>query len=202
MFLCLNLSAQNMKNSNSEKSLIEMGSFINFNKFKTKQIVGVYGGYWYRYPIDETKTRLELGTNFGYSKSFYEFNYGKDGVLYPIRSEEFIWNFGARLIKGYSLKNNTIEWVSELNFHALFFDEGDIPKDESQKEQRDDNTIYVDTHSANFSSLKIGQGIRFWRNNVGIGVGVSYLPYRLWYKHTVPEGFNSFSVETSLVFKF
>lgn len=191
-----------MKNNNSEKSLIEMGSFINFNKFKTKQNVGVYGGYWYRYPIDKTKTRLELGINFGYSKSFYEFNYGKDGVLYPIRSEEFIWNFGARMIKGYSLKNNTIEWVSELNFHALFFDEGDIPKDESQKEQRDDNIIYVDTHSASFSSLKIGQGIRFWRNNVGIGVGTSYLPYRLWYKHTVPEGFNSFSVETSLVFKF
>lgn len=202
MFLCLNLSAQNVELKNSEKSLIEVGTFLNFNKFKTNQSVGFYGGYWYRFPVDETQTRLEFGTNVGYSKSFYQFNYGKDGFLYPIRSEEFIWNFGARMIKEYPLKNNKIEWVSELSLHTLFFNDGDIPKDESQKPSENDNTIYVDIPTAGFSSLKVGQGLRFWKNNVGIGVQASYLPYRLWYKQTAPEGFNSFSVETSLLFKF
>ena len=121
MFLCLNLnlSAQNVQLKKSEKSLIEVGSFLNFNKFKVNQSAGFYGGYWYRFPVDETRTRLELGANFGYSKSFYEFDYGKDGILYPIRSEEFMWNFGARMIKEYPLKNNTIEWVSELSLHNL-----------------------------------------------------------------------------------
>lgn len=204
MVLCLNLnlSAQNTANKKSEKSLIEVGSFLNFNKFKTSHSTGFYGGYWYRFPVDETQTRLELGTNFGYSKSFYEFNYGKDGILYPIRSEEFMWNFGARMIKEYPLKNNTIEWVSELSLHNLIFDDGDIPKEEPERTSENENTIYINTNTASFSSLKIGQGIRLWKNNVGIGVQASYLPYRLWYKHTAPEGFNSFSVEASLLFKF
>lgn len=202
LLFCLNLSAQNVNDEKTEKSLIEIGSFFNFNKFKTKQNAGVYAGYWYRFAADESKTHLELGTNFGYSKSLYEFNYGKNGLLYPIRSEEFIWNLGARMVKGYEFRNNKIEWVSEFSLQTLFFNDGDIPKDAPQEKSDKDNTIYIDTHSASFSSLKIGQGIRFWKNNVGIGVQASYMPYRLWYKQTAPEGFNSFSVETSLIFKF
>lgn len=202
--LCLNLSlsAQNTGLKKSEKSLIEVGSFLNFNKFKNHPSPGFYGGYWYRYLVDETRTRLEFGTNFGYSKSFYEFNYGKDGVLYPIRSEEFMWNFGARMIKEYSVKNNKIEWVTELSLHNLIFDDGDIPKEEPERTSENENTIYINTNTASFSSPKIGQGIRFWKNKAGIGVQASYLPYRLWYKQTAPEDFNSFSLEASLLFKF
>lgn len=203
LFFCLNLSGQNLPQKKSEKSLIEAGTFINFNKFKTEQSPGIYAGYWYRYPVDETHTRLELGTSFGYSNSFYQFNYGKDGILYPIRSEEFIWNIGAKMIKEYSLKNNSIEWVSELSLHSLFFNAGDIPRDEGPKTNSENkNSIHIDTNTSSFSSLKIGQGIRFWQNKIGIGMQVSYLPYRLWYRHTAPEGFNSFSVEASLLFKF
>lgn len=202
LLFCLNLSAQNVNTERGERSTIEVGSFLNFNKFKTRQNAGVYAGYWYRFPTEESKTHLELGTKFGFSKSLYEFNYGKNGLLYPIRSEEFIWNLGARMVKGYELRNTRIEWVSEFSLQTLIFNDGDIPKDKPQEKSDNDNTIYIDTHSANLSSLKIGQGIRFWKNNVGIGVQASYLPYRLWYKQTAPEGFNSFSVETSLIFKF
>jgi hypothetical protein len=202
LFLCVNLSAQNVNAEKSKRSLIEVGSFLNFNKFKTKQNPGVYAGYWYRFPADESKTHLELGTNFGYSKSLYEFNYGKNGLLYPIRSEEFIWNLGARMVKRYELRSNKIEWISEFSLQTLIFNDGDIPKDEPQEKSDKDNTINIDTHSASFSTLKIGQGIRFWKNNVGIGVQASYLPYRLWYKQTAPEGFNGLSVETSLIFNF
>lgn len=202
LLFCLKLSAQNVNVEKTERSLIEFGSFLNFNKFKTKQIAGVYAGYWYRFPADESKTHLELGTNFGYSKSLYEFNYGKNGLLYPIRSEEFIWNLGARMVKGYELRSAKIEWISEFSLQTLFFNDGDIPKDDSQEKSDKDNTIYIDTHSASFSSLKIGQGIRFWKNNVGIGVQASYLPYRLWYKQTAPEGSNALSAEASLIFKF
>jgi len=202
LLFCLNLSAQNVNVEKTERSLIEFGSFLNFNKFKTKQNVGVYAGYWYRFPADESRTHLELGTNFGYSKSLYEFNYGKNGLFYPIRSQEFIWNLGARMAKEYELRNNKIEWVSEFSLQTFFFNDGYIPKDETQEKSDKDNTIYIDTHSASFSTLKIGQGIRFWKDNLGIGVQASYLPYRLWYKQTAPEGFNAFSVETSLIFKF
>lgn len=203
MFLCLNLSAQNLETVKSERTLIETGSFLNYSKFKTKQKAGFFVGYWYRFPLDETKTRLELGTNLGYSNSFYEFNYKKEGVLYPIRSEEFVWNLGARMVKEYRIKNNKIEWVSELGFHTLIFNDGDIPKDEPDKtDSQNSYTTNIDTNTATFSSLKIGQGIRFWKNNIGIGVQASYLPYRLWNKEITPEGFNSFSIETSLLFKF
>lgn len=203
LFLCLDLSAQSLEKVKSERSLIEVGSFLNFSKFKTKQNAGFYAGYWYRFPVDETKTHLELGTNLGYSKSFYEFNYKKEGLLYPIRSEEFVWNLGARMVKEYHVENIKIEWVSELGLHTLIFNDGDIPKDEPEKnDSQNSYTTNIDTNTATFSSLKIGQGIRFWKNNIGIGVQASYLPYRFWNREITPEGFNSFSVETSLLFKF
>lgn len=202
LFLCLDLSAQSLEKVKSERSLIEVGSFLNFSKFKTKQNAGFYAGYWYRFPVDETKTRLELGTNLGYSKSFYEFNYKKEGLLYPIRSEEFVWNLGARMVKEYHVENIKIEWVSELGLHTLIFNDGDIPKDEPEKNDSQNSYTNIDTNTATFSSLKIGQGIRFWKNNIGIGVQASYLPYRFWNREITPEGFNSFSIETSLLFKF
>jgi len=203
LFLCVNLSAQNGNAEKSERSLIEVGSFLNFNKFKTKNNAGISAGYWYRFPADETKTHLELGSSLGYSTSFYEFNYGKNGLLYPVRTEEFIWNVGAKMVKEYHFKNLTIEWVSELSMHNLIFNDEKIPKDEPRNtDSSDENILYTDLGGETFSSLKIGQEIRFWKNNVGIGVQASYVPYRLWYKQTAPEGFNSFSVETSLIFKF
>lgn len=198
---CTGLSAQNLESKTSEHSLIETGVFMSFSDLKVKDHMGFYGGYWYRYAADETNTHLELGTNFGYSKSFYDFNYGKNGELFPIRSEEFIWNFGARMVKEFELKNNKIEWVTELSMHNLFFDQGGIPKDEPNK-TADDQTIYIDTHTASLSSLKIGQGLRFWKDNIGFGVQASYIPYRLWYRETIPKGVNSFSLEMSFNIKF
>lgn len=93
LLFCLNLSAQNVNTEKCEGSLIEFGSFLNFNKFKTKQNAGVYAGYWYRFPADESKTHLELGTNFGYSKSLYEFNYGKTDyfILFVQKNLFGIW---------------------------------------------------------------------------------------------------------------
>ncbi|MCU7617975.1 hypothetical protein NZ698_12265 [Chryseobacterium sp. PBS4-4] len=200
---CVGFSAQNLESKNPKHSLIETGVFMSFSNLKVKDHIGFYGGYWYRYTADETDTHLELGTNFGYSKSLYDFNYGKNGELFPIRSKEFIWSFGARMVKEFDLKNNKIEWITELSMKNLFFDEGDIPQDEPRKTMdQDDQTIYIDTHTASLSSLKIGQGVRFWKNNIGFGVQASYIPYRLWYRETIPKGVNSFSFEMSFNIKF
>ncbi|AZA80452.1 hypothetical protein C1637_23035 [Chryseobacterium lactis] len=187
-------------NNEDKRSLIEAGSFFNFSPMKAKQIPGFYVGYWYRYPIDESKTHLEIGGNFNYSTSLYSFNYGKNGTLYPMQSKETIVNLGIRMVKEYPVKNNKIEWVSELSFHTLFLNGKDIPDSEPVKNDNDGISFNVDAESV--SSLKFGQGIRFWKNNLGIGIQFSYMPYRLWYKTVVPKGFNTFSIETGLNFKF
>lgn len=201
MLISLGISAQTAEmNNRSKRSLIEAGSFLNFSPMKVKQIPGFYIGYWYRYPIDETKTHMEIGGNFNYSTSLYHFDYGKNNTLYPVQSKEVIVNLGIRMVKQYPLHDHTIEWVSELSFHHLFLNGSGIPDDEPTKNDNGSINISIDTESV--ASLKLGQGVRFWKNNIGLGIQFSYMPYRLWYKNTVPKGFNSFSVETGVNFKF
>lgn len=183
-----------------KKWLIEAGSYLNFSPAKTKQSPGFYIGSWYRFPGDETGIHLEIGGNFAYSSSVYDFDYGKRDRFYPVNSKEYMLNLGARMIQGYTSGKTRIEWVTELSFHNLFFDGKGIP--DEPREEEDENTIYVNVDAESVATVKIGQGIRFWRNNVGLGVQASYMPYRLWYKNTVPEGFNSFSVEAGIYFKF
>lgn len=199
---CINITAQTGEiNDHRKRSLIEAGCYLNFSAEKVKQSPGFYIGYWYRYPVDETKTHLEIGGNFNISNSLYDFDYGKKGLFYRVHSQEFIVNLGARLVKSYPLRNNRIEWVSELSFHNLFFDGKGIPSDEPEQNDNQ-NTIHIDTKLESVASLKIGQGIRFWRKNIGLGIQASYMPYQLWYRNTVPKDFNSFSVETGIYFKF
>lgn len=199
---CIKVAAQTSEiHDRMERSLVEAGTYLNFSGEKIRQNPGLYVGYWYRYPVDAGNTHLEIGGNFSYSSSIYDFDYGKKGLFYRVNTQEFIVNFGTRLVKGYSFRNHRIEWVSELSFHNLFFDGRGIPSDQPV-ENNNKSTWTVDTHLESVASLKLGQGIRFWRKNAGIGIQASYMPYRLWYRNTVPKGFNSFSVEAGVNFKF
>ncbi|SHG71499.1 hypothetical protein SAMN05421866_1305 [Chryseobacterium oranimense] len=201
LLCCIQIAAQSTEaGQRYKKSLIETGGYMNFSPEKVKQSPGFYVGYWYRYPVDENKTHLEIGGNFGYSSSIYDFDYGKRGAFYHIDSREFILNLGGRLVKEYTAGNTRIEWVSELSFHNLFFDGKTVP-DEPETED-DENTINISIDAESIATLKFGQGIRLWKNNIGLGIQASYMPYRLWYRNTVPKGFNSFSVETGIYFKF
>ena len=49
-------------------------------------------GFWYRFPIEDA-ARLELGGAFKTSSSMYQFEYGKNEVVYTIESKVFfsIW---------------------------------------------------------------------------------------------------------------
>lgn len=202
VLMVVNLQAQIFMETTKEekRSMIEAGTFLSFSSYKETQTPGVYVGYWYRYPIDENKAHLEFGLDLYHSGSVYNFEYGKKGEFYPIRSKESLFNVGIRMVKEYPTRNNSIEWVSELSLHNLFFKNKDIPND--KRENLDENTINLDTNVQGVASLRIGQGIRFWKNNFGVGIQASYMPYRLWEKHAVPSGFNSFSLETSINFKF
>lgn len=202
LLMFANIAAQqNMEIAERKKrSLIEAGSFINFSSYKTRQNPGVYFGYWHRYPIDENKAHLELGLNFYYSNSMYDFEYGKKGQFYHIHNKEFLLNAGIRMVKEYPFRNRSIEWISELSLYNMFFNGKDIPDDEPENTDR--KTAYIHTGTESVGTLRIGQGIRFWKNNLGWGIQASCMPFTLWYKNTVPEKFNSFSVETSINFRF
>lgn len=201
LIISSNIEGQNFNSeSKAKKSYIETGSFISFNSYKTVQNPGVYIGYWYKFPIDETNTYLELGGDFNYSKSKYDFIYGKHDQFYNIQSEEFFVDMGARMVKNLNLGKYEIAWLSELSFHNLFFDGKDVP--DEIKTDENGNTINVNIDVVIVSSLKFGQGIQFWKNNFGIGISASYFPYNLWYKKTVPKNFYSISVETGFLYRF
>ncbi|MBK1897767.1 hypothetical protein [Chryseobacterium paridis] len=200
--MVVNLHAQVLTESTKKerRSMVEAGSFLSFSSYKESQMPGVYVGYWHRFPIDENKAHLEFGLNFYHSTSIYDFDYGKNGELYHVRSKEFLLNIGLRMVKEYPVRSNSLEWVSELSMHNLFFSGNGIPGDKPEKDNG--NTIYVDTNTRSIASIRMGQGIRFWKNNFGLGIQGSYMPFRLLQKNAVPSGFNSFSIETSIYFKF
>lgn len=202
VLMAMNFQAQVPTESakGGKRSMIEAGSFMSFSSYKDKQIPGAYVGYWYRYPIDENKAHLEFGLNFYHSGSIYNFEYDKKGVFYNIHSKEFLLNIGIRMVKEYPVKDNTLEWVSELSMHNLFFNAKGIP--DERPENTHDNTIYINTNTESVASLRVGQGIRFWKNNFGIGIQASYMPFRLFDKKAIPPAFNSFSMETSINLKF
>lgn len=202
VLMVVNLHAQLLTESTKKerRSMVEAGGFLSFSSYKESQMPGVYVGYWYRFPIEENKAHLEFGLNFYHSTSRYDFEYGKNGEFYHVRSKEFLLNIGLRMVKEYPVQNNSLEWVSELSMHNLFFNGNGIPGDKPEKDNG--NTIYVDTNTMSTASLRIGQGIRFWKNNFGFGIQGSYMPFRLLQKNAVPSGFNSFSIETSIHFKF
>ena len=153
-------------------------------------------GFWYRYPA-ETDTRLELGGNFKSGAGLYNFDYGKNGNYYKIESKGYILNLGGRLVKELSIRNQKIEWISELTFNTLFVDGTGIP-DDPIREPENENTIQITIDSESISTLQFGQGLRIWKGNIGFGIKAGITPYRLWYKTTVPNQFNVFSAEATI----
>lgn len=156
-------------------------------------------GLWYRYPIEDD-ARLELGGNIKSGAAIYNFDYGKNGTIYFVESKGFNFNFGGRLVKEFSIKNQKVEWISELTLNTLFFDGTGIP-DDPIRESVNENTTHIVIDAESISTLQFGQGLRIWKKNIGFGIKASVSPYGLWYKTTVPNQFNIFSTEAIISLK-
>lgn len=156
-------------------------------------------GLWYRYPIEDD-ARLEMGGNIKSGAAIYNFDYGKNGTQYFVDSKGYGWNLGLRLVKEFSIKNQKIEWLNELTLNTLFFDGTGIP-DDPIREPENENTTVIVIDAESISTLQFGQGLRIWKKNIGFGAKVSFTPYRLWYKTTVPNQFNVFSAEATISLK-
>lgn len=82
----------------------------------------------------------------------------------------------------------------------MFFDVKDIPTDEP-RESENPGTILIDPDIESLSTMQFGQGLRIWRDRVGFGLKDSYAPYHLWSKNKVPNQFNIFSADASILLK-
>ena len=178
------------------KLLLEVGLSTDFTKNIETQNPAFGFGIWYRHP-SEHDVRLELGGNFKTGTTIYKFEYGKNGSFYDVNSKGFILNLGGRMIHDFTIKNQKLEWISELTFNNFFFDGTGIP-DDPVREPINDNTIVIIVDAETISSLQFGQGLRFWSGNLGFGIKASFTPYRLWYKTTIPYQINVFSAEATL----
>lgn len=192
----IGMNAQIPTEQKEHKLLLELGIVSDHSSKIAKPNPAFAFGIWYRYPM-ETDARLELGGNLKSGSSIYHFIYGKDGVDYSIESKGYVLNLGGRLVKKFSVKNQKIEWVSELTFNTLFFDGKGIPDDPIREpENKNSEQIIVDAES--ISTLQFGQGLRIWKGNLGFGIKGSFAPYRLLYKGTIPNQFNVFSAEATI----
>lgn len=181
------------------KIIFELGVVSDHSAKISKRNPVFAFGFWYRYPM-ETDVRLELGGNLKAGAAIYNFDYGKRGEYYQVDSKGYIMNLGARLVKELAIKNQKIEWVSELTLNTMFFDGTGIPDDPIRKPENPNTTqIVIDAES--ISSLQFGQGLRIWIGNIGIGAKTSFTPYRLWYKTKVPNSFNVISAEATISIK-
>lgn len=195
----ISLKAQTKKDLRDPKFVIEAAVGYNQSRQILKNSGEVSLGFWYRYPMEDT-ARLELGGAIKSSSSIYQFEYGKEGVVYKIESKVYFLNLGGRLVKPFSILNQEVEWISELTFSTLFFDGKDIPNDEPRESENPD-TIQIAPDVESFSTMQFGQGLRIWKGRVGFGLKAAYAPYSLWYKNKVPNQFNVFSAEASILLK-
>ncbi len=189
-------NAQEMK----KKWIIEVGGFQSFSKQKQSNQPGILLGVWRSSPIEEN-VRLELGGNFRISSSNYNFKYKKLGETFDIETKEYVLNLGGRMIKEFKIKNQKIEWVSELSFNNIFFGGKDIPDNQQNETNENQVVLHTNFDSENLSTLQFGQGLRIWKGNIGFGIKASITPYKLWYKTTVPNQFNVFSTEATISIK-
>lgn len=193
------MNAQNQTEIKDYKIIFELGIISDNSSKISKPNPAIAFGFWYRYPA-EMDARLELGGNLKSGATLYNFNYGKNGNYYQINSKAYIFNIGGRLVKEFSIKNQEIEWISELTFNTLFVDGSGIP-DDPIREPENDNTTQIIIDAESISTLQFGQGLRIWRRNIGLGIKASITPYGLWYKTTIPNQFNVFSAEATISIK-
>lgn len=198
ILLCVYFTqAQNLEKD--QKLLFELGISSDFSPNSQSRNPAFNFGVWYRYPMEDY-SRLELGGQLKSSNNFYKFDYGKQGSIYPVDSKLIIINLGGRMVKEFKIKNQKIDWISELTLNLLFFDGTGIPDDPVRKPENENaKTIIIDAEG--FSTLQFSQGLRIWKKNLGFGLKTSFAPYRLWYKKTVPTPFNIFSVEANIAIK-
>ncbi len=90
--------------------------------------------------------------------------------------------------------------MSELTFSTLFFDLKDIPTDEP-RESENLGTFQIAPDIESFSTMQVGQGLKIWKGRVGFGLKAYYAPYHLWSKNKVPNQFNIFSADASILLK-
>lgn len=182
-----------------QKLLFELGTSFDISSKITTRNPAIVFGVWYRYPVEED-SRLELGGQLKTSNNYYRFDYGKNGIFYPVESKATIINLGGRLVKELKIKNQNLDWVSELTLSLLFFDGTGIP-DDPIREPVEENSKTIIIDAEDFSTLQFSQGIRIWKGNLGFGLKASFAPYSLWYKNTIPVQFNVFSAEASIGIK-
>ncbi|MGA9213428.1 hypothetical protein [Kaistella sp.] len=190
------MNAQIPTEQKDHKLLFEFGIASNHSSKIAKPNPEFAFGIWYRYPV-ETDARLELGGNLKSGSSVYDFVYGKNGNDYSVESKGYILNLGGRLVKEFSVKNQKIEWISELTLNTLFFDGKGIPNDPI-REPESENSAQIIVDAESISTLQFGQGLRIWKGNLGFGIKGSFTPYRLWYKTRIPNQFNVFSAEATV----
>lgn len=191
------LNAQPPSQRKDHKIILELGIILENSSKISKNTPAFALGFWYQYS-PEDNARLELGGNIKSGGTKYSFIYGKGGGNYPVESKTFILNLGGRLVKEFSIKNQKIEWISELTLNTLFFDGMGIPDDPITE---DENSTQIIIDAESISTLQFGQGLRIWKRNIGFGIKASVSPYRFWYKTTVPNQFNIFSAEATVSIK-
>ena len=134
--------------------IFELGIISDFSSKIEHQNPAFSFGIWYQYPLDDD-ARLELGGNIKSGSARYNFDYGKNGTIYQVNSKVVLLDLGGRLVKEFKIRNQKIEWISELMVSNLFFDGAGIP-DDPIREPINPNTKVIVNDAEAISTLQFG----------------------------------------------
>ena len=183
-----------------KRHLINVGSGFSFGKNGT-QNEGVLLGYTYKFKSHD-KVHTELGANILIGAFRQNLDYKYKGVIYDVKTSDVIVDFGVNMVKEYTFgKKSHVEWISHLGVSSLFFNSSQFPN-EPEDDENNGNTIKVKVDTKNISTFQFGQGLRYSHKNMGLQLVAYYTPYHLLNSKSTENVFNSFRVQTGIIYNF
>lgn len=160
---------------------------------------GVQISYFRRSKIEEN-IHIEYGANIYFSGNKNALVYIKYDSIYYTKTLGINFDFGLKMVKTKRIRNLQLEWTSELLFGAICFDREDIPKTEYKNSSEQENTIKTDLGIESLSTFNVGQGLRFFKKNIGAEIKVNYLPIHWTEKKHLSGKMNMFRFSFGVVY--
>jgi hypothetical protein len=188
-----------------KRFLAEAGVRVPLGRLTEKMGPSPEFGLWYRTRI-EHNDMLDLGISLYAPQGVKQFDYTEADSLYRSKAQGLSGMAGLRFCKSYHVPgryNNSIEWVSSFGWGFFTYHDtpGETrPKSRPDRKPRNEYEINIETHTKSFSTIAVGQGIRYNIANFGLQAHYNYSPYGLFSGH-VPKDFGSHSISIGICYR-
>lgn len=176
-----------------ERVYIEVGAFNAIDNLKQKISLSPNVGFWFKTKL-RTDESVDFGFNLNLPKTNEAFSYQKSDSIFVSKIAGISGMVGLRYNLNYKFsktKNISLDWFPSFGY--AFARHKPILL-------ATDNMAKTELNQEFFSTIHLGQGIRFNIDNIGIQVQYQYTPYHFFYKH-LDKNFGSQSLIFGIVYR-